>query len=59
MVKLYLNTYDAKKKNSVEYIDVSIWSLVKSVILSDLIIYGIVFGVLFLLGFFGALMLGI
>jgi hypothetical protein len=59
MVKLYLNTYDAKKKNSVEYIDVSIWSLVKSVILSDLIIYGIVFGVSFLLGFFGALMLGI
>ena len=55
MVKLYLEGIDGKTKNVPKYIDVNIWSLVKATILSDLIIYGIVFGIGFILGFFGAL----
>lgn len=50
MVKLYINEND--KKGQVRYIDVNIWSLVKASILADLIIYGIVFGVAFVLGLF-------
>jgi len=59
MVKLYLNDVDQKKKNAIQYIDVNVWSLVKAYIISHLIVAGIVFGVAFLLGFFGALMMGI
>lgn len=50
MVRLYLN--ENGKKGQVRYIDVNIWSLVKASILADLIIYGVVFGVAFILGLF-------
>jgi len=58
MVKLYLNNQDPKKKNAVQYIDVSFWSFFKAYILSYLLLIAIVFGVAFVIGFFGALMMG-
>jgi hypothetical protein len=54
MVKLYLNNTEGKKGPT--YIDVKMWSLVKAFVLSYLICGGILFGIGFLLGFFGALL---
>jgi hypothetical protein len=58
MVKLYLNNIDPKKKNSVQYIDVSMWSLFKAYILSYLMLTGFIIGGAIILGIFIGLMMG-
>ena len=52
MVRLYFTEIKKDEEKNKEYIDVSIWSFLKTFVLTYLLFNAIIFGVFFLIGLF-------